>query len=135
MSKPKYSFIKNTKYALSGLKDMILTEKSFRIELVLFLILNFIVFVLPFKFNYKIILSLSLFIPLFSEIINSAIERVVDLYTTEYKELAKKVNDIGAFFGFLKFCGYNNYMDCYYIYKFIALMHTLYFKNKKLFSI
>ena len=84
MSKPKYSFIKNTKYALSGLKDMILTEKSFRIELVLFLILNFIVFVLPFKFNYKIILSLSLFIPLFSEIINSAIERVVDLYTAEY---------------------------------------------------
>ena len=71
MNKPKYSFIKNAKYALSGLKDMILTEKSFRIELVLFLILNFIVFVLPFKFNYKIILSLSLFIPLFSEIINS----------------------------------------------------------------
>ena len=103
MRKPKYSFIKNTKYALSGLKDMILTEKSFRIELILFLILNFIVFILPFKFNYKIILSLSLFIPLFSEIINSAIERVVDLYTTEYKELAKKVKDIGAFLVFLSF--------------------------------
>jgi|TARA_B110000238_G_scaffold66024_1_gene72504 diacylglycerol kinase (ATP) len=103
MSKPKYSFIKNTKYALSGLKDMILTEKSFRIELILFLILNFIVFILPFKFNYKIILSLSLFIPLFSEIINSAIERVVDLYTTEYNELAKKAKDIGAFLVLLSF--------------------------------
>ena len=103
MNKPKYSFIKNTKYALSGLKDMILTEKSFRIELVLFLILNFIVFVLPFKFNYKIILSLSLFIPLFSEIINSAIERVVDLYTSGYNELAKKAKDIGAFLVFLSF--------------------------------
>lgn len=103
MSKPKYSFIKNTKYALSGLKDMILTEKSFRIELILFLILNCIVFILPFKFNYKIILSLSLFIPLFSEIINSAIERVVDLYSTEYNELAKKAKDIGAFLVFLSF--------------------------------
>ena len=103
MRKPKYSFIKNTKYALSGLKDMILKEKSFRIELILFLILNFIVFILPFKFNYKIILSLSLFIPLFSEIINSAIERVVDLYTAEYNELAKKAKDIGAFLVFLSF--------------------------------
>ncbi|MGY8946701.1 MAG: diacylglycerol kinase, partial [Flavobacteriales bacterium] len=64
---------------------------------------NFIVFVLPFKFNYKIILSLSLFIPLFSEIINSAIERVVDLYTAEYNELAKKAKDIGAFLVFLSF--------------------------------
>ena len=103
MSKPKYSFIKNTKYALSGLKDMILKEKSFRIELILFLILNFIVFILPFKFNYKIILSLSLFIPLFSDIINSAIDRVVDLYTAEYNELAKKAKDIGAFLVFLSF--------------------------------
>ncbi len=103
MNKPKYSFIKNTNYALSGLKDMILTEKSFRIELILFLILNYIVFILPFKFNYKIILSLSLFIPLFSEIINSAIERVVDLYSTEYNELAKKAKDIGAFLVFLSF--------------------------------
>ena len=103
MSKPKYSFIKNTKYALSGLKDMILTEKSFRIELILFLILNCIVFISPFKFNYIIILSLSLFIPLFSEIINSAIERVVDLYSSEYNELAKKAKDIGAFLVFLSF--------------------------------
>ena len=63
----------------------------------------FIIFVLPFKFNYNIILSLSLFIPLFSEIINSAIERVVDLYTSEYNELAKKAKDIGAFLVFLSF--------------------------------
>ena len=58
---------------------------------------------MAFKFNYKIILSLSLFIPLFSEIINSAIERVVDLYTAEYNELAKKAKDIGAFLVFLSF--------------------------------
>jgi diacylglycerol kinase (ATP) len=103
MSKPKYSFIKNTKYALAGLKDMIQTEKSFRIELILFVILNCIVYLFPFDFIYKTILSLSLFLPLFSEIINSAIERVVDLYTSEYHELAKRAKDVGAFLVFLSF--------------------------------
>ena len=103
MSKPKYSFIKNTKYALAGLKDMIQTEKSFRIELILFVILNCIVYLFPFDFIYKTILSLSLFLPLFSEIINSAIERVVDLYNSEYHELAKRAKDVGAFLVFLSF--------------------------------
>ena len=101
--KPKYSFIKNTKYALSGFKDIVITEKSFRLDLVFFVFVNIISFFLPFKIDHKIILSLSLFLPLFSEIINSAIERVVDLYTSEYNIQAKRAKDVGAFLVFFSF--------------------------------
>ena len=96
LNKPKYTLLKNTKYALEGLKDITLNESSFKLQILFFIILNIIVIFLSIDLPYKIFLSLSLFIPIISEIINSAIERVVDLVTLEYHELAKRAKDVGA---------------------------------------
>lgn len=42
-------------------------------------------------------------LPIYAEIINSAIERCVDLVTKEYNEIAKQAKDIGAFLVFISF--------------------------------
>lgn len=67
----------------------------------MFIGLNIVAWVLPISIHLQMILSLSLFIPLMAEVANSAIERVVDLVTGEYHELAKKAKDAGASLVFL----------------------------------
>ncbi len=96
LNKPKYTILRNTKYALSGLKDILINESSFKFQVIAFFVLTFIVLYLPFGINYKLLLFISLFIPVLAEIINSAIERVVDLVTLEYHEMAKRAKDVGA---------------------------------------
>lgn len=95
-NKPKYQFIKNFSYPLSGLKDLILNEVSFKLDLFFFFFMSFIIPYLNETFNHKLILFLSLFLPIFSEIVNSAIERIVDLITLEYSEQAKRSKDVGS---------------------------------------
>ncbi len=96
LNKPKYTLLKNTQYALSGLKDIVINESSFRVQIFSFIILQIVLIFLPLSIAYKIILSLSLFIPILAEIVNSAIERVVDLVTLEYHDMAKRAKDVGA---------------------------------------
>lgn len=95
-NQPKYHFMKNSTYALSGLKEVLENETSFKIELILFCFLSAIIWFTPITFISKAILQGSLFIPLLIEIINSAIERTVDLVTTEYNEMAKRAKDAGS---------------------------------------
>ena len=96
-NKPNFHILKNTKYAIDGLKIALKTETSFKIEVIFFVILQFAIFLLfPLAIEYKMILSITLFFPLIAELINSAIERVVDLYTTEFHQLAKEAKDIGS---------------------------------------
>ena len=55
-----------------------------------------VAWVLPVSFGYSAILFVSLFLPVLAEVANSAIERVVDLVTTDYHILAKQAKDAGA---------------------------------------
>ncbi len=95
-NQPKYHFFKNTSYALAGLKDALSSEKSFRIEVVIIFCLEIGLLFLPMSLGHKMILALSLFLPLIAELINSSIERVVDLVTVEYHDLAKRAKDLGS---------------------------------------
>ena len=101
LNKPKYTLFKNTTYALAGLVDITKNESSFKLQILLFVVLNLVAWFLPLAFHFKVILSLSLFIPILAEVTNSAIERVVDLVTLEYHELAKRAKDAGATLVFL----------------------------------
>ena len=96
LNKPKYHLFKNTRYALDGLKDVIQNETSFRLQMVAFIIFSIIAFSLQIEKVYQYILFISLFLNLLAEIVNSAIERVVDLCTQEIHPLAKRAKDLGA---------------------------------------
>jgi len=101
LNKPKYTLFKNTTYALAGLVDITKHESSFKLQILLFIVMNVVAWFLPLAFHFQAILSLSLFIPIMAEVTNSAIERVVDLVTLEYHELAKRAKDAGAALVFL----------------------------------
>ena len=101
LNKPKYTIFKNTRYALNGLLEVSKNEKSFRLQIVLFIIGMVLAWVLPIPFIHSAILSVSLFIPLMAEMINSSVERTVDLVTFDHHELAKRAKDAGAALVFL----------------------------------
>jgi len=101
LNKPKYTLFKNTGYAIAGLVDIIKNESSFKLQILLFVVMNITAWVLPLAFHLCAILSISLFIPIMAEVANSSIERVVDLVTLEYHELAKRAKDTGATLVFL----------------------------------
>jgi len=100
-NQPKYNFFKNTSYALNGLKDLIQTETSFKIELILTLILLPVIILIDTTLVYKILMFTSLMGMLIAEAINSAIERVVDLVTLEHHHMAGRAKDVGSTVVFL----------------------------------
>ena len=102
-NKPKYNLFRNTNYALAGLKDVFQNEKSFKAQLITFVILSIFVLLLHLSYIETSIMIVSLFLPLICEIANSAIERTVDLVTLEHHELAKKAKDAGAALVFMAY--------------------------------
>lgn len=101
LNKPKYTLFKNTRYALEGLREVSHNEKSFRLQIVLFVVGMILAWVLPISFVQSSILSVSMFIPIMAEMINSSVERTVDLVTFDHHELAKRAKDAGAALVFL----------------------------------
>jgi diacylglycerol kinase (ATP) len=95
-NKPKYHFFKNARYALEGLIYTIKTETSFKIELLsIFIILPAILFIEA-SIEAKLLLFASGVLVLIVELLNSAVENVVDLVTRDTHPLAKSSKDIGA---------------------------------------
>ena len=96
LNKPKHNLFRNGVYALEGFIDIVKNETSFKWQLLMFFVMGIVAWNLPISFANSSILFISLFIPLLAEVINSAIERVVDLVTQEYHILAKQAKDVGA---------------------------------------
>lgn len=103
LNKPRYTLFKNARYALDGLCEITRHEKSFQLQLLLFVAAGIVSWSLPLSFVHHSILFVSLFIPILAEITNSAIERNVDLVTLEHHELAKRAKDAGAALVFVSF--------------------------------
>jgi len=95
-NQPKYNFFKNTTYALKGLKDLIKNETSFKIELIITIILMPILFIIDVAIVSKLLMFISLTGMLLAEAINSAIERIVDLVTLEHNKMAGRAKDVGS---------------------------------------
>ena len=92
----KYSLIKNWRYAVDGLITAIKTESSFKLELFFSIFIVIGIISIDTSLTNKIILLITGILVLIVELINSAIENVVDLCTKEIHPLAKNAKDIGS---------------------------------------
>lgn len=95
-NKPAYHLLKNTKYAIEGLIHVLKTESSFKLELLAGAILIPLMFILDFEPLQRAALLITAVLVLIVELINSALENVVDLVTKEIHPLAKSAKDIGS---------------------------------------
>lgn len=98
--KPGYTGIKRvikaTGYSIQGLKAAIKYEAAVRQELMLLIIFTPIALMLDVTVVEKILLIGVLVIVLLCELLNSAIEAIVDRVGTEYHELSGRAKDIGS---------------------------------------
>ena len=99
-NKSKYKGIKkilaSSMYSAQGLKYAFVNERSLWLYSVLAGLSIILGFILDISVNQWICLLLSLGVVLTIELINTAIEAVVDMVTLEYNELAKIAKDCGS---------------------------------------
>ncbi len=97
VNKPKFGVFKNVTYAIEGAKTVLKSEKSFKTQLLVIALIGIALIFINISTVTKLVLFFSTWIILVAEAFNSAIERVVDLVTQDYHQLAKEAKDIGSF--------------------------------------
>ena len=78
-NQPKYNFFKNTSYALKGLVDLIKTETSFKIELIITIILLPVIIFIDATLTNKALMFITLMGMLLAEATNSAMKELLIL--------------------------------------------------------
>lgn len=83
-------------YSLAGLRAAYLCEDAFRQEVWLALVLIPLAFWLPVDWQGRALMLASVLLVLVIELLNSAVEAVVDRVSLENHRLAKRAKDIGS---------------------------------------
>lgn len=83
-------------YSFAGLRAAFKHEHAFRQELVVVIVLIPLALALPASKMGKVLMIASLFMVLVVELLNSAVEAVVDRISLEDHHLAKRAKDIGS---------------------------------------
>ncbi|KHF41882.1 diacylglycerol kinase family protein [Halalkalibacter okhensis] len=83
-------------YASQGFKYVLKHEQNMQIHLLVAIVTVFAAFLLQFPVGHWVVLLLVIASMFALEIMNTAIERTVDLVTEEYHPLAKRAKDIAA---------------------------------------
>jgi diacylglycerol kinase (ATP) len=96
MKNEKFNLFKNLRNSLNGLREVTRNETPMQIEVILLVVLGGVLLFLEMPVIYKLILFISLFLPILAELLNSAVERCVDLVTEEFHTLAKHAKDAGS---------------------------------------
>ena len=89
-------FYNSFKYAFSGLRIVFVEEQSFRVQLVLSAVLLIWMFFNQWDFLVKAVVIISIALVLSLELINSQIERTLNLLHPEWHLEVKKMKDIAA---------------------------------------
>lgn len=90
-------------YTFSGLKHALKDEPAFLQEFCLFTPLLIAMIFMPLGIELKLLLFVTSIFVLIVELLNSAIESVVDMVSPEYHDLAKQAKDMGSAAVFLSF--------------------------------
>ncbi|MCE0558892.1 diacylglycerol kinase [Motilimonas sp. E26] len=85
-----------TGYSIKGLKAAWLNEAAFRQEVVLLVIFSVVATLLPVSSLARILLISSLLLIVIVELMNSAVEAVVDRIGDEWHELSGRAKDIAS---------------------------------------
>ena len=96
MKSENFSLLRNFKNSLNGLREVTANETPMRLEVYLLCIVGTALIFFPMELVYKLILFTSLLFPILAELLNSAVERSVDLVTGDYHELAKHAKDAAS---------------------------------------
>jgi len=83
-------------YSLNGLRAAISNEAAFRQEVCIAIVLLVVLLFLPLSLFWKGLLFFASMSVLVVELLNSAIESVVDIASPEYHDLAKRAKDLGS---------------------------------------
>ena len=92
----KEKFTKSVGHALDGIEYGISHERNLKIEIFMGIVASILGFFLKISIIEWVVVILLIAIILALELINTAIERTVDLVTKEYRELAKVSKDMAA---------------------------------------
>ncbi|MCC7288837.1 diacylglycerol kinase family protein [bacterium] len=84
------------KYAFKGLRLVLSSERNARIHLVFALMAVLLGFILQIEPSHWVLLILAIALVFFAEIVNTAIEKTLDLLATENNQIVRIVKDMTA---------------------------------------
>ncbi|MDR2080626.1 MAG: diacylglycerol kinase [Campylobacteraceae bacterium] len=90
-------------YSCDGFIESVKSEAAFRQELALCVVLLIVALLLPVTIIEKLFLISTLFCVLLMELVNTAIEAVVDRISDKIHPLSKKAKDVGSLLVLLSF--------------------------------
>jgi len=93
-------------YSYDGFTAAFKSEAAFRQEIFFCLCAGAALFFLPLSLIHSALLLFSLFFILFAELVNTAVEVLVDRIGAEYNDLSKKAKDIGSLLVLLSFINF-----------------------------
>ncbi len=89
-------FLKRLKIASLGIMTALKEEKSFRIQFLIGLVVIFLMIVLGLNYIEKTILILIILVVLSLELINSQVEKFLDLINPDHHPVVKRIKDLTA---------------------------------------
>ena len=90
------TFLQGVGYCLEGISHTFKNERNFRIEIVLGILAVILSFLLKISILEWVIIVFMITLVLVLELVNTAFESMVDLYTQEYNKIAKATKDVIA---------------------------------------
>lgn len=92
----KSKFSVSVGHAIDGIEYAVNHERNVKIEMLFGILVSIAGFLFHISIFEWLVILLTIAMVITLEFINTAIERVVDLVTTDYKELAKSAKDVAA---------------------------------------
>ena len=92
----KEEFDKSVGHALDGIEYAVNHERNVKIEILFAILTSILGFILKISLLEWVVIVLVIAMVLALELVNTAIERTVDLVTKDYHDLAKAAKDVSA---------------------------------------